>query len=173
MDDPLHQFIYDGIKREIEVCLKNDCYRSAIMLTYAGMDAMASLGRPEGQDEVTRKNFIDWAARYIRFPCKEQLTGEDLYGARCAMLHGHTVYSKMFKEGKCRIVGYMDKSVPEVRYVPGISPDMVLVSIAALVDAFFKGIDTFLVDLFSSDLKPEIERRLREEIVKVMPASDQ
>jgi hypothetical protein len=41
----------------------------------------------------------------------------------------------------------MDKSVPEVRYNPDVAKDFCLVSVLALAEAFFHGIDQFLVDL--------------------------
>ena len=50
---------------------------------------------PATHTEVASKDFIQWAFRHIRFPGTEQLTGEDLYGARCALLHSYTAQSKL------------------------------------------------------------------------------
>jgi len=102
--DPIVNGIYNGIRRGVEVAVANECYGSAVVLIYSGIDSMAYLAMPVNRIDVRRKDFIDWAERYIRFPCKEQLTGADLYGARCAMLHTYSVYSKMSREGKCRII---------------------------------------------------------------------
>ncbi len=160
--EPIINAIEKGIKRDIEIALKNNCLRAAVILIYAGMDAMAFLDLPETQTEVQRKDFISWAEQYIRFPCKEQLTSADLYGARCSMLHAYGVVSRMSYAGKCRMVGYVDKNVPEVIYNPTISKDLVLVSILALKNAFFKGIDKFLKDAFSNREKAHIvEKRLK------------
>jgi len=60
------------------------------------------------------------------------------------------------------MVCYMDKGVPEVRSKPDVD-DLVIVSVSALADAFFEGIDAFLVDLFSNKEKAAIaEERLKE-----------
>lgn len=91
--DPIINAIQNGIKHDIEVALTNERYRAATILIYAGMDAMAFLNIPAGHTEVSRDDFIRWAERYVRFPCREQLTGADLYGARCAMLHAYGVVS--------------------------------------------------------------------------------
>ncbi len=168
--DPIINMIQNGIKRDIEIALSNNCLRAAVILIYAGMDAMAFLDMPSGKSEVTGDEFIRWADRYIRFPCKEQLSGADLYGARCAMLHVYGAVSRLSRSGKCRIVEYMDKSVPEVRYNPSGPTDLVLVSIAALKEAFFTGIDNFLVDVFADKTKAEkVEERLQT-FVHTLPA---
>ncbi len=168
--DPIVNAIFNGIKRDIEVALANERYRAAIILIYAGMDAMAFLDMTAGQDEVARDDYIRWADRYIRFPCKEQLTGADLYGARCSMLHAYGAVSRLSRAGKCRMIGYLDKSVPEVRYDPSVSTELVLVSIPALKDAFFNGINAFLVDAIADKAKaPIVEERL-ETFVQIFPA---
>ncbi len=74
----------------------------------------------------------------------------------------------MSSEGSCRKIGYMDESVPEVRYDPSKSKDLVMVSVPALKDAFFEGIDKFLVDAFADKTKRVIvESRLRTFIQKL------
>jgi hypothetical protein len=170
--DPVINAINSNIRRGIEVTVANGCYGSAVVLIYSGMDSMAYLAMSECQTEVTRKDFIDWADRYIRFPCKDQLTGADLYGARCAMVHTYSVYSRMSREGKSRLIGYMDKSVPEVRYNPAVNKQLVLVSVPALAEAFFQGIDRFLVDAFSDKARaPIVEARMKN-LVQCLPVKD-
>jgi hypothetical protein len=161
--DPIINAVHNGIKRGIRVALENDCFDSAVILILSGIDAMAYLAMPASQEDVTRSDFVRWVERYIKFPCKEQLTGLDLYGARCAMLHNYGVASDLSRKRKCRQVGYMDKSVPEVCYAPNVSRDMVLVSVPALADVFFSGVDKFLVDLFLDKKKaPIAEQRLKK-----------
>ncbi|TAJ29282.1 MAG: hypothetical protein EPO64_04045, partial [Nitrospirae bacterium] len=160
--DPIINAIHNGIKRGIEVTLESNCLSSCVILIFAGIDSMAYLDMPASQSEVTREDFIRWAEKYIKFPCEEQLSGVDLYGARCAMLHQYGVESRMSSEGKCRIVGYMDKSVPEVRCNSSISKSHVFVSVPALKNAFFIGIDNFLINAFSDKTKAKtVEARLK------------
>jgi hypothetical protein len=54
---------------------------------------MAFLGMPKGQESVTKADFVAWSERYIHLPGPEKLTGLDLYGARCGLLHNYSVYS--------------------------------------------------------------------------------
>lgn len=164
--DPLNTAVYDGIKRGIRVCFDNECFGSAVILTYSGIDTMAYLGMPENQSSVVRADFIAWCDRYMRFPGREQLDGAELYGARCAMVHTYGVESRMSKRGHCRILGYMDRSSPPIRYDASVRDDFALVSIESLIEAFFKGIDDFLVDLFSKPARAAVaERRVRQLVV--------
>ena len=100
--DPLINAVHNGIKRGIRVALENDCLGSAVILILSGIDAMAYVGMPAGQEDVTRNDFITWVERYIKFSCSEQLSGWDLYGARCAMLHSYGTASDLSRKGKCR-----------------------------------------------------------------------
>jgi hypothetical protein len=141
-------------------------------LILSSIDSMAYLGMPANQQDVRRDDFIKWADRYIKFSCKEQLTGLDLYGARCAMLHSYGVVSELGRKGQCRMVGYMDKSVPEVRYNPDVKKDFVLVSVAALAEAFFRGIDQFLVDLFTDRRRAEVAEKRLQRFIQNLPRKD-
>ena len=171
--DPIIKAIYGEIKAGIKLCIDNKCLGSAVILILSGIDAMAYLDMPVEQEDATRNDFVAWVEKYIKFPCKEQLTGLDLYGARCAMLHSFGAISKLSREGKCRNVVYADKSKPEVIYKPAISKEVVIVSVSALAEAFFIGIDKFLVDLFANHKKAKIrEKRLSNFVQKVPPKDD-
>ncbi len=168
-EDPIVNAIYGGIKKGIQIAIDNECFDSAVVLILSGIDSMAYLNMPGEQEDVTKNDFIKWADQYIKFPCKEQLTGLDLYGARCAMLHSFGVVSKLSREGKCRIVGYMDKSIPEVRYNPNVSKKLVMVSVPALAESFFQAIDQFLVDLFANPAKAKVAEKRLHSFVQKLP----
>lgn len=167
--DPIINVVNNGIKRGIRVAIENECFGAAVILIYSGIDAMAFLGMPESQMDVTREDFIKWSERYIHFSCKEQLTGLDLYGARCSMLHNYSVFSRLSREGKCRTIGYMNKSTPEVRYNPAVDSSLVLVSVPALAEAFFRGMDQFLIDLFSDSSRKRITEERFSYLVHELP----
>ena len=56
--DPIINGIHKGIRRGIEVAIQNGCLGSAIILVYSGIDAMAYLGMPTAQEDVTREDFL-------------------------------------------------------------------------------------------------------------------
>jgi hypothetical protein len=47
------------------VLLEKKCYGSAVILIYAGIDAMAFLGMPANRQDVTSHDFITWAEKYM------------------------------------------------------------------------------------------------------------
>ena len=164
--DPLTNAVHDGIKRGIRVCLENNCLGSAVILVYSGIDAMAYLGMPLDQADVGKTDFIDWCDKYIRFCGGQQLTGRELYGARCGVLHTYGVESRLSRRGDCRKLGYMDRSDPEIWYAPSDNPNFALVSIEALANAFFVAVDRYLIDLFADASRaPVAEKRLRTLLV--------
>jgi len=146
--DPIINVIHNSIRRGINVSLESECEASAVILMLSAIDAMAYLAMPEGLQDVRSEDFINWADQYIRFPGKEQITGADLYGARCAMLHSFGAQSKMSRNGQCRVVIWMDKAVPPIIFRPDVQPGYVMVSIVALRDALFEGMDRFLINLY-------------------------
>lgn len=166
--DPIVNAIHNGIKQGIRVTIDHRCFGSAVILIYSGIDTMAYLGMPGAQAEVQRTDFVKWVDGYIHFPCEEKISGLEFYAARCAMLHNYGVRSRLTRQGQCRQLGYLDKSVPEIRYVPEV-PDSVLVSVPALAEAFFNGVDSFLIDLFAHGERASLaEQRLRT-LVAALP----
>lgn len=161
--------ITQGMKHDIEVVLASNCLAATVVLILCGMDAMAYLSMAPEKTTASRADFISWAEHYIRFPCEEQLTGCDLYGARCAMVHVYGAESDLSREGKCRLVGYMDKSIPEVRYNPRLRADFVLVSVPALKEAFFRGVDAFLGATLQDEAKTRIVCSRLRNLVRRFP----
>jgi hypothetical protein len=85
------------------------------------------------------------------------------------MLHTYGVVSKMCRDGKSRIVGYMSESVPEIIFNPAVNSKLVLVSVPALAEAFYKGIDEFLVNLFANKEKAKVAEERLKQFVQELP----
>src|SRR5258707_262836 len=107
--DPVINAIQRGIKDDIYFNLANKRDRATLLLVFAGIDAMAFLNMPDAQLDVTQKDFVGWAERYIKFPGSAHLKGAELYGARCALLHTYASESKMSRAGKCRQLMFVDE----------------------------------------------------------------
>jgi hypothetical protein len=167
--DPINNVILNQIKRGIRVSIENKCYASAVILIYSGIDTMAYLDMPKGKIDVTRGDFVRWVDEYIHFPCREQISGLEFYGARCAMLHTHSIYSRLSRKSQVRTIGYMDRSIPEIRYDPSKSKDFVLVSIEALAEAFFNGVDKFLINIFANKERASIAEQRLKKLVHLLP----
>ena len=161
--DPVINAIYKGIKEGIKVALENKCYGSSLILIFAGIDAMANLARPESSKEVKQADFIGWVNKYLKIETKESITGEEFYGARCAVLHTYGIESGLTKKRIARKLGYMVHGDPPIKYNADVDKALVIVDILALSEAFFNGIDNFLIDLFASMENKPMKRKIVED----------
>jgi len=78
----------------------------AMLVLYAGIDIMASLDRPESSLEAKRSDFIKWTDRYVLPGAHLACSAEDLYAARCGLLHTYMAESRLSREGKARQIWY-------------------------------------------------------------------
>jgi len=89
-----------------EECFAHKRILPGLILVYSAMDILASLSRPAHRDEAGRRGFIEWVKIYLLPGSKLTCTPEDLYGARCGLLHTYSAESRFSHEGKARQVYY-------------------------------------------------------------------
>jgi hypothetical protein len=158
-----------GILKPTHLLLDNGFERAALVLLYSGMDAMTFMNLPAGQTGSTRKDYIAWAEQYIRFPCHEQLTGVELYAARCGVLHTFTPDSDLSRKGKARRIVYVNQHTPEVRYDAAVASDVVVVSVHGLYTAFVNGVQQFLKDLRTDSARETLALERLDKMFHDMP----
>lgn len=163
--DPIINVIHNGIKRGIRVALENNCFMDAVILIYSGIDSMAYLGMPETQNDVTRSNFVDWSNDYLRLPGPHAPSGLEFYAARCGVVHSHSASSSLYRDGQVRMLFYMSECQPPVRFNPEVDSSIVFISVPALANAFFQGIDRFLIDVFKDPVSARIANSRFENIL--------
>ena len=154
--------IHEGIKADIQHLVEQERHRAALLLIYAGMDTMAFISMPDAQEDVKGTDFIGWADHFLDLDGR--VTGEELYAARCALLHTYSTESRRTRSGTgVRQIGYFAGALgPIVRADPAIDPQFVMVSVEGLSFAFFKAIDRSLIEVFGDPLRrPVAERRLK------------
>lgn len=83
---PLIQFV-ENIKKLEEEGMDS----IAIIMIYIGIDMMCRLSLPLGETRQTRRYFKDWVNEYMETHPDQPYAydGEDLYAARCAVLHNY------------------------------------------------------------------------------------
>ncbi len=160
-EDPLINAIYQGIKRGIQVTYNNECYRACLILIYCGIDAMSYLNMPTNQAEVHADDFIQWVEEYLSPNLKNsttQVTGKELYIARCAVVHTYGVEALKTKSGSARAIGYMIGGRQSTVWDATVTPNLILLRLETLRDAFFTAIDRFLIEGYA-DKQKRIKRR--------------
>jgi hypothetical protein len=127
----------------IRICLDNKLILPALVLIYTGMDFAASLRRPEGNDNVTRSDFVCWAEKFM--DCRQRLgvSGLDLYGARCGVVHTYSPDSDVHRTGKAKRIMYSwgtKETYDANSRVQECGMPEVFIKIEVLFDEFLHGI---------------------------------
>ena len=132
-----------------------------ILLIYATIDILASLARPTNRPDTDRQFFKGWVTEYMfpdsQLPCN----ADDIYAARCGLLHTLTAESREARLGYARMVNYVgDNELPaqavQDRNDPNCTKD-IFVGTTAFVDAFFTACKRFQEKVLSdSDLQNRV-----------------
>src|SRR5216683_5888041 len=80
-------------------------YMQALVLLYSAIDTLAWVSRSAGN--VTRADFCRWVDVYMQPQSRLGCTAEDLYGARCSILHSSAAESKLSREGRVNELWYV------------------------------------------------------------------
>jgi hypothetical protein len=158
----IKRVIENGIKRPVLLLLESECLPAALILTCSGIEMMAFLNMPPDKLDVTRSDFIGWADQYMvpylsQNASGQQITGKDLYGARCSALRGTD--SRLAREGHCRLI----------RYASSNAGDVVTIGVEELVDAFSRGIDSFLAQVLADEARAAIITHRLDQMLKTLP----
>ncbi|CAB1068788.1 hypothetical protein D1AOALGA4SA_474 [Olavius algarvensis Delta 1 endosymbiont] len=154
--------IADCIGNDIHVCLKNNAPTGAVLLTYCAMDAMAFLSMPAGKQKVGRSDFKNWVEKYMKTGTDQPYNydKEDLYGARCGIVHTYGAESDLSRSNKCRKLVYKPNCLDHF-YDPVKHPDLVVLGINLFIRDFYDAVDKFLHDIENDiSLRKLVEERL-------------
>lgn len=80
--------------RSIELCLSEDLWEPALILIYAGIDAMEWLDRREGKPENTATDFLKRVNDFMLPEEGLSATADELSAARCGLTQSHTAESR-------------------------------------------------------------------------------
>jgi hypothetical protein len=134
-----------GLLNEIAKCQDAGATGAAAAMVYIGIDVMAFLLMPAGQDKQTRQDFIAWVDQYLKAAPEStyQYDGRDVYGARCAMLHTYAVEADYHQQNpEVKKFGYHDGG--QHAYNPEINANLVVIGIVSLVHDFARAVGAFV-----------------------------
>jgi len=133
--------------KAIRSCLDASFAEAALALLYSGIDTLAFLRAPAGAKEVKGHDFTEWCDRYMVPFLHSAVTGIDLYGARCGVLHTSSAASGLGRDGRAREVWYRFKGRVGVNLLTNTPQPSLVLDIEVLVDAFGRGSQQFVADL--------------------------
>lgn len=104
------------------------------------------------------EDFIAWSDTYVAplvvsLLAPDEVSGADLYGARCGVVHTSTAASRRADEGAAREIYYQFRGQTGVNLAANTPLPSLLIDIDALVDAVEKGSQRFLSDLVQDQVR--------------------
>lgn len=155
-----------GLFTGLKACLGEKFFGSAIVLAYSLIDVMAWLNLPEDPNTVGRKDFIDWAEKYVIPNGPLDCSGGDLYGARCGVLHTFTPDSNMAAEGKALRIAYSwgSRSPYPRRKLQTLGVHWIMIHIDTLIAAIERGAEAFWTDLEADPKRLAITNRRADKL---------
>ena len=159
-----------GLLAEIRRCQDAGAVTAAAVMVYIGVDVMAFLSMPAGQDKQGRQDFINWVNQYLRAAPEStyQYDGRDVYGARCALLHSYAVEADYHQQNpEAKNFGYHDGG--QHAYDPAIDVRLVIIGINSLVHHFIGAFESFVrILMVDAGLRGRVAERIPR-IVDVFP----
>ncbi len=171
----IHNVVKD-IKGGINVCMDQKHGGSLLKLIFSGIDTMAYLTIPDGLSprrvaKEQKKHFKLWVDKYLRFlhpVCKS----EYIWEARNGLLHTHGTQSVGVKEGKAPRIYYYAKNYPPMKQALSDGEHVIFLSIPTLIREFFKGMDQFIIDVYSDDKRRTVAEKRCETMLQVFDNFD-
>jgi hypothetical protein len=135
----------------------------ALVLLYSAIDVFASLQRPETQADTDGSHFKKWAEDYMIKALLPTVASEDLWSARCGLLHTHSPSSQDSRRGKARELFYYRAHAPTPDMQRALESALQLaqrkgkvpLDTELLYSAFEDGLRRFLADV---QRNPELEK---------------
>jgi hypothetical protein len=132
----------------IDILSENNLISPTLVLIYSTIDAAAWLD-VRGDRDVKARDFITWVNSYLLPNSGLACTAEELYGARCGLLHSMTGESRLSRQRGVRFISYAhgDQSAEafnKAAAATGHSGSTTCVHLDALQRALVNGVSTFL-----------------------------
>jgi hypothetical protein len=89
-----------------ELCLSKEYVQPCLMILYSTIDNLAYLNRKENHAGVIQEDFKNWTEEYLQPKMHSALTADDLYGARCGVLHAGSSESNKSRRGEANEIFY-------------------------------------------------------------------
>jgi len=90
----------------IDLLLGSQLIHPCLVLLYSTIDAAAALERDHPDSDVTGRQFIAWADRYLIQRGFVSCSAVDLYAARCGVLHTFSAASRRSRGGTAERIAY-------------------------------------------------------------------
>ena len=145
--------------RSIELCLNAGFPEAGLALIYSGIDTLGLLAAPSDVRDANRDTFKDWCEKFLLSRLQraevEQVTANDLYAARCGVLHTSTPVSTLGREGQAREIWYQFRGRLGVNLITSLLQEPLHLDIDKLAICLTQGGCDFIRDLGKDSAKAQ------------------
>lgn len=154
-----------GIIAGIASCVEAKCVMSALILLYSAIDAMAALTRGLADAESDGRDFQQWVRSYFLPQLAVPLSVEDLWGARCGVVHTYSPHSRLSHAHRARLLVYCwrEGHRPDDAILANFAAQKhtIVLEIEAMVEAFHVAVERFS-ERIAQD--PDLRRRVEHHV---------
>jgi hypothetical protein len=157
------------LKGGVDNLFKSKQTLPGFLLLYTSIDILASLTRPQTSDATDSSFFKAWVDKYMLPSLGLPISPDDLWGARCGLLHTLTAESDVSRNKGAKMLNYIGGDAAAVKAKqqkedPKSSHD-IFVSTFDFVNAFLSACDRFAQDV-GSDI--DLQARVYSHAAKLM-----
>lgn len=149
-----------GMLAGIRTCLEAQCLVSAVTLMFSSLDALAALTRPVGQS-TNGAVFKAWATRFVKPDSSLGCTADDLWGARCGVLHLYSADSDLSAQNKARRIYYQWSAGPAAQAVRAIPAGSLVIAVESLHRAIECAAHDFII---ASEMDGEVKQNVQSHL---------
>ena len=151
------------IVEAISKLVKESLYTQALIVLYSAIDTLAWVNLPSG--DVKHKDFIAWVEKYINPEGKFGCTADDLYGARCGLVHSSTAESQKSRKGEAHEIWYATSphSIDLLRdYAQQRNDTAIIIYFTDLLAAFIDASQKFCNEISADEIQLRtVDERIR------------
>lgn len=142
------RYKYHDLLKSIKICKDADFKESVLILMYSAIDSISWLDSTENDilKRDGKKEFISFCNRYIIPKMNADITAEELYAARCAVVHTISATSKNNLTKNIRLICYSNNSVAVKegnQLLNKINPNAIFLDIISLLVVLTEAIEDF------------------------------
>jgi hypothetical protein len=162
----IERFTVDTVDA-ISKLAKGNLYTQALVILYSAIDTLAWTNLP-GRD-VSQKDFVAWVDKYIRPESKFGCTADDLFGARCGLVHSGAAESRKSRKGEAHEIWYATSphSISTLQeYAKQSNQSAKVIYFTDLIAAFVDASQEFYNEISNDEVKQElVDERIRRWII--------
>lgn len=136
-ENQLAHIIKEQIEAPVKCLLKEGHTVSAAKLILSGIDLMGYLTLPDGRHKVVDTAFRDWTKDYMELVKSGRLDPEEIWQARCDLLHAHG-YRDHAEDKPLRYIVFSELTTPPA-YEGGATVQFIHVSTEELLNDYLDG----------------------------------